>query len=116
MYKLLTLSIVLLATAMNTTVTAADFFRRLVANGDPAPVVVDAPQQMDYPTQGNYGSKSGYPFYSGCCEQNSSCCDGLWDGYCGGKRFHCGLFGHHGCGHHGKGGDCGSCGGGCGFG
>jgi hypothetical protein len=61
----------------------------------------------------------GYPFYSGCCEPRSSCCQSLWSGFCFEprgwchRRAHshcgCGVSSCDGCGK-GKGGWSGSCG------
>ena len=77
----------------------------------------------------SYGmAPQGYPFYSSCCEPRSSCCRGLWAGFCGQSRCHhrarsrsscgCGVPSCGGCsggkGSHvsygGKGGGCSSCG------
>ena len=98
------------------------------------------------PTHTSYGTGHGYSSESwmgGCCRREPSCCDHVWDGYCG-KRWHknwcakpysprlfchgstchghkssccdCAGHGHSGCGCHHN--DCGAghCHGGCGCG
>ncbi|MCA9145368.1 MAG: hypothetical protein KDB05_21375 [Planctomycetales bacterium] len=85
MYK--SFSALLIAFAISTP-AHAEIFGFLSSNGGPEQVVdghVYAPTQSTVVD----GSMHGYPFYSGCCEQKSSCCQGLWDGYCGSKG--CGM-------------------------
>ncbi|MCA9121237.1 MAG: hypothetical protein H6822_21685 [Planctomycetaceae bacterium] len=85
MYKFL--SALLIAIALSTP-AHADIFGFLASNNGPEPVMDG---HVYAPTQSNVvdNSMHGYPFYSGCCEQQSSCCQGLWDGYCGSKC--CGM-------------------------
>ncbi|MBP87561.1 MAG: hypothetical protein CMJ64_12685 [Planctomycetaceae bacterium] len=89
MHKWVTFTVALAAFAVSTP-AHAELFGWLSSNGDPAPVVVDQPVQMSTPIQSTYiggNSKHGYPFRSGCCEAKTSCCQGIWDGYCGGSCF-----------------------------
>ena len=84
----------------------ADIFGIFASNGGPEQVIDG---HAYGPTQSTIvdGSMHGYPFYSGCCEQKSPCCQGLWDGYCGSKG--CGMKSSCGRG-------CGRTKGGCGCG
>jgi hypothetical protein len=101
MYKFF--SVMLVACAISTP-AHADVFGFLSSTSGPEQIVDG---QVHAPTQNGVvdGSMHGYPFYSGCCESDSSYGKGLWDGYCGGKgcgmkaprvRHHGGLKG--GCG------------------
>ncbi|MBC8354170.1 MAG: hypothetical protein H8E66_19430 [Planctomycetes bacterium] len=107
MYKFL--SAMLIAFAISTP-AQADIFGIFSSNVGPEQVVEG---HAYAPTQSAVvdGSMHGYPFYSGCCEQKSSCSTGLWDGFCSSKgcgtkscRSRCqgrGLHGHAkgGCGY-----------------
>ena len=55
----------------------ADIFGIFASNGGPEQVIDG---HAYGPTQSTIvdGSMHGYPFYSGCCEQKSPCCQGLW--------------------------------------
>jgi hypothetical protein len=80
-------SALLIAFAISTP-AHADIFGIFASNGGPEQVIDG---HAYGPTQSTIvdGSMHGYPFYSGCCEQKSPCCQGLWDGYCGSKG--CGM-------------------------
>ncbi|MEX0819244.1 MAG: hypothetical protein WD070_06615 [Pirellulaceae bacterium] len=85
MYK--SLSVLLIAFAISTP-AQADIFGVFASTGGPEQIVEDhayGPAQSSV----SDGSMHGYPFYSGCCEPQSSCCQGLWDGFCASKG--CGM-------------------------
>ncbi|MDA1054244.1 MAG: hypothetical protein O3C40_27675 [Planctomycetota bacterium] len=103
MYK--SLSVMLIAFAVSTP-AHADNFGFFASNVGPEQIVdgsVYGPMQNGVVD----GSMHGYPFYSGCCEPKSSCCEGLWDGFCGSQgcgmkagraRYHGHVKGGCGCG------------------
>ncbi|HUG67696.1 MAG TPA: hypothetical protein VMM76_08085 [Pirellulaceae bacterium] len=97
MYKFF--SVLLVAFAVSTS-AHADTFGFLSSSGGPEQIINGYGDTSVQSTVGD-GAMHGYPFYSGCCEQKSSCCEGLWEGYCGSKG--CGMrpprIRHHG--HHG---------------
>lgn len=87
MQKWVILPVALIAIAFSTPANA-QVYGWLTANGDTAPVVIGDPSQITSPIQSTIihgNTKYGYPFNSGCCEAKSSCCQGIWDGYCGSR-------------------------------